>query len=435
MKRTPLTAPTPGTSRSAADDRRRRLAEAVLRADREVAGERAVDRAIDRALQPGGEDRHERDERDADHERRRRDGRARRVAGRVLAREAAADAGEALQRRADDRRDRPHELRAEQRDAEEDRHRAAAERRRGAAARRAAEEAVRDDARAGEAQQRRRDEPAAAGLRRGGEPLAQRRDRRDARRAQRRDDARDDRHDDADEQRHDDRARRDDRVGGGQVGADRRRTARAAPGTSSQAAEQPEQRRDQADDGRLEHDRAQDLAARRAEHPQQRELARALRDRDRERVVDDERADEQRDPAEDEQRRAEEAELVLEVGGLRLGVLGAGADGHGLAGERDAARAPRSCVGVTPSSAATEIPSSLPLPAGERLRGRQRRDRDRVARRPTTASPNFAAPVSVKRRAPSSPTILTRSPSLKPCSVEGLLVEADLRRACAARAR
>ena len=149
-------------------------------------------------------------------------------------------------------------------------------------------------------------------------------------------------------------------------------------GHERDAAEQPGERREQADDGGLEHDRAQHLAARRAEHPQQRELARALRDGDRERVVDHERADEQRDAAEDEQRRAKEAELVLEVGGLSGGVLGAGAHLDGLAAQlraHAAAQDRRRDAIVAGDGDRAELAAL----AGHRLCGRQRRDRDRVA--------------------------------------------------------
>ena len=56
------------------------------------------------ARRPGGEDRHEHDERDADHQRRGGDRGALRLAARVLAREPAGEALEALERPADQRR-------------------------------------------------------------------------------------------------------------------------------------------------------------------------------------------------------------------------------------------------------------------------------------------------------------------------------------------
>ncbi len=73
-------------------------------------------------------------------------------------------------------------------------------------------------------------------------------------------------------------------------------------------------------DERLDQHRAQHLPARGAEHAQQRELLRALRDGDRERVEDQEAADQQRDAGEHEQRRADEAERVGEVLRLLLGL-------------------------------------------------------------------------------------------------------------------
>ena len=133
----------------------------------------------------------------------------------------------------------------------------------------------------------------------------------------------------------------------------------AQAGREHEPAEQPEHGGEQADHPRLEHDRAQHLAAAGAERAQQAELARALRDGDRERVVDDERADEQRDRAEDEQRRAHEAEVLLEVGGLLGGVLLAGAD-LDRAPASAALTAARSRAGVTPSRAAIAIVSTLP---------------------------------------------------------------------------
>ena len=64
-----------------------------------------------------------------------------------------------------------------------------------------------------------------------------------------------------------------------------------------QAADEPEERGEHADDERLERHGREQLPARGADRPQGRELADALRDRDRERVEDDERADEERDRA------------------------------------------------------------------------------------------------------------------------------------------
>ena len=66
------------------------------------------------------------DQRQPDHQRGRGDGGAARLAHRVLARQAAGDAAQPLERPAGHRRQRAHEPRAEQRHAEQDRHRAAA---------------------------------------------------------------------------------------------------------------------------------------------------------------------------------------------------------------------------------------------------------------------------------------------------------------------
>ena len=71
-----------------------------------------VDRAVDRRLRAGGEDRHEHDEREADHQRRGGDRRAPRLADRVLARQAPGHARHALERPPDDRGQRAHEARA-----------------------------------------------------------------------------------------------------------------------------------------------------------------------------------------------------------------------------------------------------------------------------------------------------------------------------------
>ena len=83
-------------------------------------------------------------------------------------------------------------------------------------------------------------------------------------------------------------------------------------------------RGDDAEDGALEHDRAEHLAARGAERPQRRELLRSLRDRDRERVEDDEGADEQGDSAEGEQEVANERDELAHALSVLGGLLGAG---------------------------------------------------------------------------------------------------------------
>ena len=86
------------------------------------------------------------------------------------------------------------------------------------------------------------------------------------------------------------------------------------------ARDEPDHRRDEADDEALEHDRAHDLLARGAERPQRGELARALGDRDRQRVEDHERADEQRDAAEAEQDQPDGRAALVDVVGVVLGL-------------------------------------------------------------------------------------------------------------------
>ena len=211
-------------ARHLADGGRRLLGdrcEPVLVDDDEVAGgERPVDGAVDRAAKTGGEDRHERDERDADHERRGGHRGAAGIAQRVLAGEPPGDPEDRLQRPPDERRERAHEERAEHRDRQEDDERPEAHERRPRSRRRRCRTARRAAARRpGRRAARRsivRTRPPPSLL---DEPLAQRDDRRDPRGAQRGRQARDDGHDGADEQRDDDRPRLDDRPGVGQVGA------------------------------------------------------------------------------------------------------------------------------------------------------------------------------------------------------------------------
>ena len=89
-----------------------------------------VDALVDRRAQAGGEDRHQHDERDADHQRRGGDRRALGLAAGVLARQAAREALEAHQRAADQAAQRAHERRRQQREAED--HQQAAEAEHGA---------------------------------------------------------------------------------------------------------------------------------------------------------------------------------------------------------------------------------------------------------------------------------------------------------------
>ena len=81
---------------------------------------------------------------------------------------------------------------------------------------------------------------------------------------------------------------------------------------------EPDQRREHADDERLDQDRRQDLPAGRADRPQGRELPRPLGDRDRERVGDHEAADEEGDPAESEQEAAQERDEAVRLRGVVL---------------------------------------------------------------------------------------------------------------------
>ena len=93
---------------------------------------------------------------------------------------------------------------------------------------------------------------------------------------------------------HHDRPRGEDGAGLRQVDADRDEE-RVQPLPHAEAEEQPDHRREEADDEPLEDDGREHLASRAAERPQRCELPRALRDGDRERVEDDERADEEGD--------------------------------------------------------------------------------------------------------------------------------------------
>ena len=85
------------------------------------------------------------------------------------------------------------------------------------------------------------------------------------------------------------------------------------PTAIAEPQEEPDDRADDADGDRLEHDRPEHLTPRGAERAQGRELAHPLRDRDRERVGDHEAADEQRDAAEAEQEVLDDVQAVLRV--------------------------------------------------------------------------------------------------------------------------
>ena len=116
---------------------------------------RSCDRAVDRVLEARGEDGDEDHEREADHQRRRRDRGARRVARGVVARELAGRVPEALQRPADDGRQRAHDVARAQRDADEHEQRAEPHRGDPAAGRAASEQALDQEREPGEAHQRR----------------------------------------------------------------------------------------------------------------------------------------------------------------------------------------------------------------------------------------------------------------------------------------
>ncbi len=301
---------------------------------------------------------------------------------------------QALERRADDAGDRPDQLRAQQRDAEERRRRAEPrERQRRSSSRLTANSPSASITSAADRQDdRQRGRPDASARLGQRDALAQRGHRRHARRPQRRGERRDQRDDRADDQRDDDRPRLDHRALRRQVDAegvehrlqpvgDEDRRARGRRASPSAPIVKP-----------FGQHRAQHLAARGAERAQQRELARALRDRDRERVEDDERADEQRDPGERQQRGRQEAEVVLDVAGLLVGLLLAGAhvDVAGTAW-RDprcaAASASRPAWPATVDLVVAAVLARHPLRLGQRhQRDRRRRRRSRRRRcstRPT----------------------------------------------------
>ncbi len=130
---------------------------------------------------------------------------------------------------------------------------------------------------------------------------------------------------DADAEGHDHRAGLDDDAAVGERQPDGVEQ-REQPLGQAEAREQADDRRDDAERERLEHDRAQHLPPRGSERPQRRELPGPLSDRDRQRIGDHEAADEQRDPREHEQEGVEEGEERGGRVGCLLGLLGAGAD-------------------------------------------------------------------------------------------------------------
>ena len=204
--------------RRAGRDRR----EAVAVLDHQPTLEVFVDDLGDRALQTSGEDGDEGDQGEADHQGRRGDGGAARVALRVLPRQAPGEAAEALQRPAGDHRQRRHQAGAEERNAEHDRHRAGADQAGPGAPFTAPEQAHEDDRQTDKAEQDRepRVEEAPAPAARWGVGL-EGGDRRHPGRAQRRNHRRDEGDDRADQQRDDDRAALHHQGGGRQVEPDR----------------------------------------------------------------------------------------------------------------------------------------------------------------------------------------------------------------------
>ena len=222
----------------------------------------------------------------------------------------------------DEARGRADEARRDQRDAEDQDHRAAGR----------AEQLGRGVAALG--QQARDDEPGAEQDEAAGEPrgqarpapvrgrgrLAQRLHRGDARRPQRRGERAGQRHERADQQADDDRAALEHEARGRQVDAERLEELVDAL-REAEPGDDADDRADDADRERLEQHRVEHLAARGAERPQQRQLARALRDGDRERVEDQERADQDGDEREREQPGGEEGEALADVVAELVGLL------------------------------------------------------------------------------------------------------------------
>ena len=253
----------------------------VLRGDHVRRRDAVVERALGLLPEAVGHDGDGGHEHHADHQRARGTGRAARVAHRVAARELAGRAADRGRR-------------------------AAQQRRRGA--------------------HRARREPQLASRRIG---VAQRADGSDLRRPPRRQHAGHQRHQRADRHRHDRRARLEHRARLGQREVERSED-RVEAGGQGEARAEADDRRAEPEGERLDHHRAEHLAARGADHAQHRELARALGDGDRERVEDRERAHEDRHAAEheqddlddpDERLQAVEREAVMGGRGLHLGAV------------------------------------------------------------------------------------------------------------------
>ena len=271
--------------RERALDRRLGRRPAVRAGDHVARADALLQRAAGRVLQARGDDRDERDQRDADRQRRRGRHRAAGLAHRVAPREPARRAADGLRR--------------------------APEQRRHARAPRATAAARRP----------------APGV---GRP--QRRDRRHAGRAPGGQQPGDERDQRADQQRDDDRARREHRARLGQREPHRveqrvQRLRQPEPGGEA------DDRGEHADRERLGQHGAEHLAPVGADHPQQPELTRALGDGDRERVEDGERADEDRHAAEHQQRDPDDRDELLEPLEREAVLLGGGHD-LGLAAAR-----------------------------------------------------------------------------------------------------
>ncbi len=300
---------------------------AVLRRDDEIGVDLILDRLAVRVPHPRSEHGHEGDERDADHQRGRGRSRPAWVAARVALRELPGGTAQATRRPADDRRDRPDQLRREQCDPEEEREDAEAE---GQQPLRDAEVvgeervAEQED---GEDDQHSCDEGPVAVQATGGRlgAFAHRRDRRHPRRAERRREAGDQGDDDPDQESDDHRAEREDKTRRRQLEVERLEE-RVQPLRESDTEEEPDHRCDQTDRERLEEHRGQQLPPRRAERPQRRQLTRSLRDGDRQRVEDDEGADEECDRAEGQQEVADDAHEDGDLAAVLVRLLDAGLD-------------------------------------------------------------------------------------------------------------
>ena len=275
----------------------------VLTLDDQVGADGPVEGVEERALEPVDEDRDEDDEADTDHEGGGGTRRAGGIAHRVLASQAGAGTEQALQRPADGACDRADEHPHRHAHADQDQQGSDADQRQRLTAVRAAEAG--DDGEHAEKPEQHADvwgEPGETRLREH-RPLAEHRDRGDARRADRRNDRGDESDADADDERHDhgpglkrDAGRREAEADGVEDPVEQHR--------EQHADRDADDRRDQADDGGFDQDASHDLAAARADRPQHRHLPHALGDGDREHVEDDERADEHGDPREHEQEAA-----------------------------------------------------------------------------------------------------------------------------------